>query len=567
MDRPLPGQPAATARGRGRGRRDRRPAPVAGSRTLGAIVFRFAARKNFADGTGDLAVRLAEQGAQALDRALAWDRDRRSREALERGQGRQAFLVRASDILGAGADLQAAVGALPAVLVPSIADWCAIELLEQDASGLSLAAAPGCEDVVRRLATMAPRSLGSWLARDSAVDGPTIVATGEAAADLVADRRLAADALPELGHAQPGRTRSPGSDGESIGSIVLGSADPARFGPDDLALVRDVAVRIAAAVERASLFAAVTRFKATVDVSADAVYMFDPVTLRLTYVNRGGADLLGSTRRRSWHRRAGPPAGLVSDAVPARARRPACGARPSTTYTEVLPRSRRTADPGRRLPAGGEPSARPDPRGILTARDISDRIDVQARLARIAGDERRQAAELRAVIQSMGDGVLVVDPDGAISLANDAASTVPRRGPRRLGLAEHRRARWPARRLSAAATSPATTRPGSHRPARGRALARGHGVSGRPGRRDRRRGPTSRIVVLRDVTRAREAEAAREAFLGVLSHELRTPVTTIFGYAKVLQRPTPARRPGASCSTTSRSSPTACTGSSRTCSP
>ena len=52
---------------------------------------------------------------------------------------------------------------------------------------------------------------------------------------------------------------------------------------------------------------------------------------------------------------------------------------------------------------------------------------------------------------------------------------------------------------------------------------------------------TSRIVVFRDVTRAREAEAAREAFLGVLSHELRTPVTTIFGWAKVLQRP--GRRP------------------------
>ncbi len=49
-------------------------------------------------------------------------------------------------------------------------------------------------------------------------------------------------------------------------------------------------------------------------------------------------------------------------------------------------------------------------------------------------------------------------------------------------------------------------------------------------------GRPSRIVVVRDVTRARDAEAAREAFLGVLSHELRTPVTTIFGYAKVLQR-------------------------------
>ena len=50
-------------------------------------------------------------------------------------------------------------------------------------------------------------------------------------------------------------------------------------------------------------------------------------------------------------------------------------------------------------------------------------------------------------------------------------------------------------------------------------------------------GRASRIVVLRDVTSIREAAAAQEAFLGVLSHELRTPITTIFGYAKVLQRP------------------------------
>ena len=53
------------------------------------------------------------------------------------------------------------------------------------------------------------------------------------------------------------------------------------------------------------------------------------------------------------------------------------------------------------------------------------------------------------------------------------------------------------------------------------------------------RARASRIVILRDVTRDRTAEAAREAFLGVLSHELRTPVTTIFGYAKILQRPAP----------------------------
>ena len=44
------------------------------------------------------------------------------------------------------------------------------------------------------------------------------------------------------------------------------------------------------------------------------------------------------------------------------------------------------------------------------------------------------------------------------------------------------------------------------------------------------------IVVLRDVTEARQRQAVRDTFVGVLSHELRTPVTTIYGGAKILAR-------------------------------
>jgi K+-sensing histidine kinase KdpD len=43
--------------------------------------------------------------------------------------------------------------------------------------------------------------------------------------------------------------------------------------------------------------------------------------------------------------------------------------------------------------------------------------------------------------------------------------------------------------------------------------------------------------MLRDVTAARQSQAIRDTFIGVLSHELRTPVTTIYAGAKVLARP------------------------------
>jgi signal transduction histidine kinase len=54
-----------------------------------------------------------------------------------------------------------------------------------------------------------------------------------------------------------------------------------------------------------------------------------------------------------------------------------------------------------------------------------------------------------------------------------------------------------------------------------------------------------RVLVLRDVTALLESESARDAFLAMLSHELRTPVTTIYGSSQVLQRPLPAETRGA----------------------
>ena len=44
------------------------------------------------------------------------------------------------------------------------------------------------------------------------------------------------------------------------------------------------------------------------------------------------------------------------------------------------------------------------------------------------------------------------------------------------------------------------------------------------------------LLVVRDVTAARTALAVRDAFVGMLSHELRTPVTVIIGSARLLAR-------------------------------
>jgi signal transduction histidine kinase len=52
--------------------------------------------------------------------------------------------------------------------------------------------------------------------------------------------------------------------------------------------------------------------------------------------------------------------------------------------------------------------------------------------------------------------------------------------------------------------------------------------------RHRRGAPVGRIFVLRDVTREREAERLRNAFVATVSHDLRSPLAAIAGYADTL---------------------------------
>ena len=56
---------------------------ISSGRVLGGVVFRFVAERDFSDGTADLAVRLAEQCAQALDRALAYNKELPARIAAD----------------------------------------------------------------------------------------------------------------------------------------------------------------------------------------------------------------------------------------------------------------------------------------------------------------------------------------------------------------------------------------------------------------------------------------------------------------------------------------------------
>jgi len=178
-------------------------------------------------------------------------------------------------------------------------------------------------------------------------------------------------------------------------------------------------------------------------------------------------------------------------------------------------------------------------------------------LRRIAALEMTRAHELEAVLHAVGEPILVADEEGRVRLANAAAvdafaGDVPPNlpalrarfedvepgtaagssGQRTIEARQRTSGRWyELTEYLVAADDPS---PGT----RLEQVARRWLEPADPSSSDELppRAPTSTILVLRDVTERRHAQQLREAFIGVLSHELRTPITTIFGGAQVLVR-------------------------------
>ncbi|MDQ3937139.1 MAG: ATP-binding protein, partial [Chloroflexota bacterium] len=209
----------------------------------------------------------------------------------------------------------------------------------------------------------------------------------------------------------------------------------------------------------------------------------------------------------------------------------------------------------RKRPIGALTLARADRRRTLDEHDLTLAEELGARAgialenARLYESAEDRRSQLDAVLAAMADAVLVFDTRGRLRLTNRAAERLfagdPPRTVEQLGQrvrtadagTEERQQQEPAStgertRDALADLEGELQLAGSER---WYELRR---YRSRPTSADRgeRGGPF--VVVLRDVTDERAARAAREAFLGVLSHELRTPITMIYGGSELLERTT-----------------------------
>ena len=168
---------------------------------------------------------------------------------------------------------------------------------------------------------------------------------------------------------------------------------------------------------------------------------------------------------------------------------------------------------------------------------------------------------VRAVIEALPEAVFVTEPDGGLRLTNTAADHLFEDRPiqdrsdllgrfEEIGAKSDRLRSMPT--LSDAEHRHLTVRP-RDQPNRWFTLRTitldpgGHELNVPTGPDAERGGPSSAgtVFVLRDITDSRDLRPIREAFLAILSHELRTPITTIYAGSSVL-----ARRPSLSPSAT-----------------
>ncbi len=154
------------------------------------------------------------------------------------------------------------------------------------------------------------------------------------------------------------------------------------------------------------------------------------------------------------------------------------------------------------------------------------------RLVRAMRDADKERARLELILESMADGVMLVDEDGIVEFANPAAIHLLgdeadyKPGVRLITINN-------SFELNELATGPA--RSGNASDAQLEMRPSGKTVRGIASPLDDRGGRRKSVVLLTDMTAVKLTETTRREFVSNASHELRTPIAAIKASAETLQ--------------------------------
>ena len=203
---------------------------------------------------------ITERKRAEEERDLLLAREQLARVEAVRARRRLALLAAAGTTLSASLDFEATLEGIARLAVPELADWCLLDILEEDGSVNQLAAAhadPARESLLREL--LGYRRFGE--------DAPGTVArvlhTGhsilipEASDALLAERATGEEHLGVLRRLGVCSIMSVPllARGRTLGAMTLVSSDPERrYGEEDLSLAEGLVYRCALAVDNARLY-------------------------------------------------------------------------------------------------------------------------------------------------------------------------------------------------------------------------------------------------------------------------------------------------------------------------
>jgi PAS domain S-box-containing protein len=203
---------------------------------------------------------VADRMALAIDHARLYEAERQARAQAELAQHRSAFLAEAGRQLASSLDYEATLQRVAELAVPTLADWCIVDVVEGDHSLRRLVVAH---------ADPANEPFASILQQSAPVDSAglqgiaRVLQTGQSELYPAAPESVVESLGRDVGDQCLIRELNPTSiiivpllaRGRVLGALSFAwSRSDRHYGPEDLAFVEDLARRAALAVDNARLY-------------------------------------------------------------------------------------------------------------------------------------------------------------------------------------------------------------------------------------------------------------------------------------------------------------------------
>lgn len=233
-------------------------------RVLGALGLTFPQERQFDARDEAFLNALAQQSAQAMERARLYQAELRARTQAERAVERSNWLTEASNVLSRSLDYEKTLTELAALVASKLADWCQIHVAKEDGTAEQLMLMHRDPEKVKWAIEYGEEIKQYFSPRWDAPQGlPNVLRTGESETyyDIpdsllmqLAENEVQLEILRGIGYSSvmivPFNIQ-----GKTLGAMTLINTESRRhFNDDDLALAELFAERAAVAIENARLY-------------------------------------------------------------------------------------------------------------------------------------------------------------------------------------------------------------------------------------------------------------------------------------------------------------------------